>query len=467
MTTLEPVKDPQPLSPTVESSGPYDPEMKAAGQLTSPTWELELFLSGAFVFATFQLPGLIERLYVTLDPHATDAMGIVLFMGALYGKAIAFTLMTMFLVHLIARAYWVALLGLQSVFPRGINWPQMNVGPIGKDLYQTSAPRMSRIIASLDNVCSVVFSVGLLIVFVFLFSTLFLAAAGALAYGMAVAFNDGQRTKAFFYAILSVFLVVTVGGVVIDRRYGARLAPSSRAYRAVRGVLRVSYEMNLMRLTGPIMWTLMTNVGRRRATILMYIAIFGLVIVSAADRLVEANVLSINSYDYFGTSRSHEVAFRFYENQREPGKTYPRSPSIQSDIIRDPYVRLFIPYSPRRHNAVIARDCPGMKPLQSRGLRFGGDNYMADSVTAPVLACIAKIHSVTLDGVPRRDLEFSFYQQPVSGLKGVITYIPAESLSRGRHVIGVLPVPPIRMPTDSVALRNAEWKKPTQIPFWR
>src|SRR5262245_14804552 len=127
MTTLEPVKDPQRLSPSAESTGPYDPEMKAAGQLTSPTWELELFLSGAFVFAMFQLPGLIERLYVSLDPHATDAMGIVLFMGALYGKAIAFTLMTMFLVHLIARAYWVALLGLQSVFPRGINWPQMNV----------------------------------------------------------------------------------------------------------------------------------------------------------------------------------------------------------------------------------------------------------------------------------------------------------------------------------------------------
>src|SRR3954464_7889792 len=87
------------------ASSPYDKEMKEAGQLTSPTWELELFLSGAFVFAMLQLPGLIEQVFVALEPHTTETANYVLFFGVLYGKAIAFTLVAMFLLHLIARAY--------------------------------------------------------------------------------------------------------------------------------------------------------------------------------------------------------------------------------------------------------------------------------------------------------------------------------------------------------------------------
>src|SRR3954469_21965204 len=102
-----------------QSQGPFDPEMKAAGQLTSPTWELELFLSGAFVFATFQLPGLIEQLFTRIQPHTTEATYYVVFNLTLYGKAIAFTLIAMFVVHLVTRAYWVALMGLHSVFPGG------------------------------------------------------------------------------------------------------------------------------------------------------------------------------------------------------------------------------------------------------------------------------------------------------------------------------------------------------------
>jgi len=118
------LSDPAVTSETKMSydASPYDPEMKEAGQLTSPTWELELFLSGAFVFATFQLPGLIESAYSRVAPHVTDTMDFVVFNGVLYAKAIAFTLIAMFSIHLVMRAYWVALMGLHSVFPKGIRW---------------------------------------------------------------------------------------------------------------------------------------------------------------------------------------------------------------------------------------------------------------------------------------------------------------------------------------------------------
>lgn len=199
---------------------------------------------------------------------------------------------------------------------------------------------------------------------------------------------------------------------------------------------------------------------------MLYVALFGLIAVAGADRLAQSNRLTLNTYDYFAASRTHETRFEHYESQREAGESYRSTPSIQSDIIRDPYVKLFIPYWPQRHNAAIRRACPDLKVLQKRGMQVGADPLLGDSLITPVLACLARIHDVKLDGAPQ-SLTFAFYENPRSGLKGILAYLPADSLARGRHVITVMPVPPPKLPTDSTRLANAWWKQPYQIPFWR
>jgi len=61
-------------------------------------------------------------------------------------------------------------------------------------------------------------------------------------------------------------------------------------------------------------------------------------------------------------------------------------PSIQSDVIRDPYVKLFIPYYPRRHNPVVEKRCPGVRPLKEPGLRFEDRDALAARVRAVIEA---------------------------------------------------------------------------------
>jgi hypothetical protein len=464
VTTIEPS---DPSAPAEGTPAPYDPELKEAGQLTSPTWELELFLSGAFVFASFQLPGVIEGVFNRLEPHMSATTSLVLFTGALYGKAIAFTLIATFLIHLISRAHWVALLGLYSVFPRGIRWEEMKTGPIARDVYRSFIPDLDRAIAKLDNFCSIVFSAGLLIVVVFAYSTFLAGSIAAVAYLLALALTHGQDMRFFVWALFGVFVAIPLSATLIDKRFGDRLAPHSRGARVIRGTLRFAFTINMMRILGPMMWTLATNIGRKRAMAFLYVALIALVGLAVADRLMQSDRLSFNSYDYFGASRTYGVMYQFYENQREPGETYARFPSIQSDIIREPYVKLFIPYSARRHNAAVARTCPGVKPLQERGIQVGADPPLDDSLVVPVLNCLAKLHAVTLDGTPQASLQFAFYEHPHTGIKGMLAYLTVDSLTPGRHVIGVMPPPPVELPTDPKQLANAPWKKPYLIPFWR
>lgn len=58
----------------------------------------------------------------------------------------------------------------------------------------------------------------------------------------------------------------------------------------------------------------------------------------------------------------------------DPGKPPPgeRFAKGLRQTIVDPYVRLFIPYYPRRDNPALARRCPGVKPLREAGLSFKG-----------------------------------------------------------------------------------------------
>jgi hypothetical protein len=273
--------------------------------------------------------------------------------------------------------------------------------------------------------------------------------------------------KEFFWALMFLFVLIPVASGLIDKKYGERMSPDSRGYRVVRYMLRFAFAINLTRVLGPMMWTLMTNVGRKRSMAFLYLALMGLIVLSAADRLMQADRLSINTYDFFGASRDHGMRYQYYENQREEGESYSRIPSIQSDIIRDPYVKLFIPFSPPRHNAAVARACPTLKPLQDRGVSIGADPFLEDSLVLPVLACLARLHAVTLDGAPQPTVQFAFYEHPGTGLKGMIAYIAVDSLARGRHAISLMLVPPTELPTDSTKLANAPWRKPMVIPFWR
>jgi len=253
----------------------------------------------------------------------------------------------------------------------------------------------------------------------------------------------------------------------IDVKRGDRFAPGSSAYGRLRRLIILSYRMNPVRLIAPMMWTVMTNVGRKKSVAFMVVALSVLIGLSTADRLANSARLGVNTDDFYALSRTRGVDYRFYEDQRETGKPYPRTPSIQSDVIKDPYLKLFIPYYPARHNAAMARTCPNLKRLRSRGLHISAGADVADSLTGPALDCLATIHNVKLDGAPVRDLQFSFYEQPATGVRGVIAYIPADSLTHGQHRLEVMPIPPAELPTDTAALKTAAWKQPFIIPFWK
>ena len=119
-------------------TGPSDPELAAAGiPDTSPTWELELLICGAVLFALFQIPPVLNSFFAHIEPHATTTMLSAILLVQIYVKAIVYALTASFVVHLVARAYWVGLVGLHSVFPNGVKWENFKAGPVTLEVYRS------------------------------------------------------------------------------------------------------------------------------------------------------------------------------------------------------------------------------------------------------------------------------------------------------------------------------------------
>jgi hypothetical protein len=81
-------------------------DVHALSKHTTPTWEIELLISGATVFALMQLPGLLDRAYQQLLAQVGASMAQLLLIAYIYFKAATLVLIATFILHLGLRAYW-------------------------------------------------------------------------------------------------------------------------------------------------------------------------------------------------------------------------------------------------------------------------------------------------------------------------------------------------------------------------
>jgi hypothetical protein len=432
----------------------------------SAAWELELLIAGAVTFALFQLPSSLDAALAWVEPRTAGVGQFVAYSGFLYAKSILYVLIIAFLLNLCARAYWVGLVGLHSVFPRGVRWDGLgkSAGPFATAEYKRRLSSLPAVISRVDNFASVIFSFAFLIVLTFLASVTILAVLGGVAWGASTLLFGGRHASTIVYTLSALLLGPLILGGLVDKVWGARLAPDGRAARVLRGMMRYAAWVNGSALFGPIFMTLFTNLRRG----VMLPVFYGAVLVALAMGFVDF----VGKMGGFGGGGSRflpddmdlrGVETAYYEASREPGDPT-TVPMIQSDIVTGPYVRLFIPYVPDRHDPWMARNCPDARPLRSTRLhlrRPGPATPGDDSAAARTLGCLARLHAVALDGAPRPELQFRFFAHAATGREGIITYIPTAPLAAGQHTLIVQPAP--RRPSS----RNRRPPEPAEIVFWR
>ncbi len=409
--------------------------------LHNRTFEMELLISGVVVFALLQVPPHIHRALDLLTATLHGALRSLVIYGYVYGLLMLTALIAFFVLHLGLRAYWIGLVGLESVFPDGINWNQISLGPYSRNNLKRSLRPLPAHIERLDDLCSLVFSFAFLIAHSGLYSLVIVLLAGALglasSWVLSPSIDPVWLFVAAMLAAVGPLLVVTW----VDKLAGDRIDPNSTAGRWLHRLVRWTYRTSPLPMVGHIQLTLQSRFSERRTTLAIFFTILLLTFGLVGQSLVRTDALRFDTLERFPDDLDAFGAEPVdYRDQHAPVQVVARNPSIQSDVIEGPFVKLFIPYYPHRHHPLLEQACPGTlaaepSPLRFRPSRAGGADRR--ELVLANLDCLASLFRVELDGQRLGELEWVPTREAGSHVAGLMAYLPTRGLAAGRHQIVV------------------------------
>ena len=415
---------------------------------TTPTWEVELLISGVAVFAMLQLPGWLDDRYFSLLPRFDTGWHTPLFMTYVYLKGAAVLLAITFALHLLLRAQWIAQVGMHSVFPDGIRWECLRIGPVTRGIEQSRYGSPEASIERADNRATVVFSIGVMLASSLLLLGFLLPALFAVVIVILLSLGiDADPSRVFSITAL-LFVVPALFAQSLDRKFGHRLAAGGFLHGLLSRVLGLYSRFGLMsRSSNPVFSLLSSHGGEARAMILTVAIIAATMTGVAISSVALEQPTEFGSYAAFpafaDATRTLDAAH--YDDQRDAAHDEPTA-YIQSAVVIGPYLRLTVPYDPKRDTAAM-RGC---------AIPAGTD----DAKAAERLDCLQSLHGVLLDGKPLANLQYEAGSDPRTDRPALLAMIDVRALAPGRHELQVARPP-----------KSGEKHKDDpgfdRIPFWR
>ena len=239
------------------------------------TWEAELILSAGLTFALLQLPGVLDDGLLRLETRLGGPVLTLAIMAYTYLKLALYVIITCFAVHLLSRAYWIALVGLLSAFPDGIDWSRTTYGPIGREEYAELTPSLERLTRGADRFASSLFAFAFVMSGGLILSLFLIPVIGLVALAVRRWLVPGVDLALIIIGIALVIALPPALASLVDRSLGDRAPGFLQAW--ARRAYRVNYRLFGQRYYGPMSLTIFTNTRRRLmypAIALFFVALF-------------------------------------------------------------------------------------------------------------------------------------------------------------------------------------------------
>jgi hypothetical protein len=415
---------------------------------TTPTWEMELLVSGATTFGLLQLPSLLDHAYFFVASRAGENLATLALTIWIYSKVSLITLLVTFIVHLCLRGYWVALVGMNSIYPGGVRWENLRMGPIARKISERSAPTMSQAIELADNRATRVFGTGFGLAMVMLLPLL-LVSFGLLFTLAVEALFGAQAAATAFGVSLAVIVAPWALAIFADRRIGDRVADGSPIAKLIARVLGFYSRFGLDRRNNLLIALFLSHTGGLRgrlAVTAMLIPIMAIVIVPMF--VAEGSLPLGHLAAYLDTSPFAErsAPAQFYANLDFDRSGGMPQPYIADRYPRDSYLPLFVPFIPSRYLPAMRVVCPEIVEKSGPDVSRAG------------LDCMTKIADIRIDGVAA-NVSIDASTDPRTGQPGLLAMLPMDGISVGRHELS------LRAPSRNNYVESAT--KRYRIPFWK
>ncbi|WP_240699428.1 hypothetical protein [Spirosoma sordidisoli] len=349
----------EPITP--EPALPPDQQEKLR-ELTTQSWNLELVISGAALFAILQLPELLDQFFdyirYNFTSQTSGMQALILSLAYSMIKATCYVLFLAFLTNFVMRAFWVGLVGLLAVYPTGVHYDRIPfTTPYAQKKMADELGSLDRYILRLDQRCNIVFAVA----FLFVLILVLVASFYLIILGIHSVLRPLIPAEAWLYVkigagvLFGLFMLTSIVlslpqvrahpvGVVVHYRFTSisRLL-SWGLYKPFAFITNTFYSHLPYK---KIMWAL----GVMMVVFLVLIMVEFTADLSRMDRRVS----TLNRRHLY-TARVDSLYLNpvAYDNQRAEAD-YVDAAAIQADVIREPYIRLFIAY-PKALDTLLTR----------------------------------------------------------------------------------------------------------------
>lgn len=433
-----------------------------------PIWEMELIISGAIIIGLFQLPAMVDQAYYRIEPHISFTAFWLPFLFYYLTKLALNLLIGSFLIHFIIRSIWVAVLGLQAVFPEKVDVEKLDVGLIQKAYFRKKNVNLDDFRTKLDHIASLIFTVQFLFIGVLVFLAFLIAFSGFLGWIVSFLGLSAKYSNLFLWIFGIIYgiyaLLASVNGILDSwfTKDEDRVKKYPRLYRFARFCFATMYHLSLAFIARPVLLTLRMHATGKLLSgggFALMVAVFIPFFVGVMLKTSE-----FDSYIYMPVNSSPQLLqTACYDNLRTSSDNVD-FPSIQSDIIEadSSPIKLFLPFLVTRNNQLLRELCPEIKNFHKEGLyrpqkTYDLDFELHEKQIMEALDCTKQLYQIRLDGQPVNTDDIMFAHHPQSRKGGLLLYIPTGDLTAGKHVIGVTMKKQRKKEVEDVRIF---------IPFW-
>lgn len=424
---------------------------KLLEKLQEESWQLELLISGFAIFGLFYAKEPIDKAF-----FETVKSGEMIFMVT-YSTVKIFILIMIFnlLLHIILRGLWIGALGLRYVSGE-INYDKLNYSPKFNTYLRKKVGSFDNYIGKLENYCSVIFAISFLLIFYVIALIMVLLLISFIGTSLIdneyipnwIAKGIGVPLMIFMIiGMLLTFFDFITQGLLKKKQWIAKIY---FPFYWVFSIITLSF------LYRPLVYNFLDHkFGKRISYILIPFYLLMLII---------SNFYYQKSNFFTNQNNSNEIIANHnnYEDLKEDDLIIFSDFSIQSKVITDPFLKIYLPF----HNGIenrIFKFNPNLKPkkdqrgLHSNMIQLGNSisKKKRDSLKVIYVNTFNKIYSIKIDTTHYKS---DFIIDKVKNEKfGFETYIGIKNLTEGKHLITFSRL----KKKDSLGLKVI-----TKIPFW-
>jgi len=416
-------------------------------KLEEESWQAELIISGLAIYGVLQVPKYITTFIDFSITFFQPENYFFIFSFAMYLFCASTFLTICFVVHFILRTVWIGMLGLNYVFPKGINYDTDQYSPTYSKLLREKFPNDHQNIIQMEKACSAMFGIAtslLLVILTININILIVFAVKTLL----EQFISGDILLYVGIGIMAVIFMISGLVYILNlKRFHQNEKLQKFYFKISQGFSKFNYHLFYYPVTRT-MFLFVTNSTIKKITFAIF-AIFFMSGILTTFQMIDSNLYLMD--DRYSLHEKYDRPDRFlpdhYESNLDGSKKI-FSAVIPAEKITATTLKVFIPVF-RNEKVVMEELCGVWQDDESIEKKENRLNKRADW-----LNCAEKYHRIYVnDRLYTSELVSA--QHSNQGENGILTYLPTENFKVGKNILRIEKVK-----------KDGSIHRTISIPFW-